>query len=118
LSDRRKPKRGEKKDKENHRVNKGNKKAAGKSNARKMTIIGIPKSLSRKTTQRRKACDKLVLKLYLSVRGVGKMKKTHIQTHQTSNQRPRFRSFPGGREKKKKKKQRKSKEIFQMRKRH
>jgi hypothetical protein len=64
LSERRKPKRGGKNDKENHRGNKGNKQAAGKSNARKMRIIGITKALSRKTTQRRKACDKLVLKLY------------------------------------------------------
>jgi hypothetical protein len=45
---------GEKKDKENHRGNKGNKQAAGKSNARKMRIIGITKALSHKTTQRRK----------------------------------------------------------------
>jgi hypothetical protein len=65
LSERRKPKKGGgNKTKKITGENKGNKQAAGKSNARKMRTIGITKALSHKTTQRRKACDKLVLKLY------------------------------------------------------
>lgn len=36
----------------------------------------------------------------LSVRDIEKVKNTHTQTHQTSNQRPRFRSLPRGGEKK------------------